>query len=377
MYYIIQVGLSTSRRMQLFQSCKFPTTNNKKYVSISVVDVFYVLSAFIRKGLLLRKKKNNTLKYLFRRVTYPWINRKYKDTVFRLLFNDDKKALLELYNAINHSDYADPEALVVNTLDNAIFMGMHNDLSFIIDTHLNIYEHQSTNCPNMPLRCLFYVSKLYAQIVDENRIYSSRIRHIPEPHFVVFYNGVEPLPEEMSYKLSDMYDSSNTELDLELKVKVLNINRGMNPALMDSCEKLSGYSVFVAKVREYNESSPIEDAVPAAIDYCIDNNILKGFFEKQRKAITMFSLYEYDYKSHLKSEREDGFEEGASVGEERGIAIGEERGIAIGGLKKLASIAENMKNNGYSVEQISNITGASVSDIEKALASNDNATQNK
>ena len=91
----------------------------------------------------------------------------------------------------------------------------------------------------------------------------------------------------------------------------------------------------------------------------------------------MFSLYEYDYKSHLKSEREDGFEEGVSVGEERGIAIGEERGIAIGGLKKLASIAENMKNNGYSVEQISNITGASVSDIEKALASTDNAAQNK
>ena len=326
-------------------------------------------SAFMQKRSFLKKTRKQKLKYLFRRVTYPWINRKYKDTVFRLLFNNDKKALLELYNAINHSSYTDPEALVVNTLDNAIFMGMHNDLSFIIDTHLNIYEHQSTNCPNMPLRCLFYVSKLYAQIVDENKIYSSKVKHIPEPHFVVFYNGVEQLPEVMTYKLSDMYDSDNTAPDLELTVKVLNINRGMNPDLMNSCAKISGYSIFVAKIREYNTELPIEDAVPAAIDYCIENNILKDFFVKQRKAITMFSLYEYDYKSHLKSEHDDGFEEGQA----QGIAIGEERGE----LKRLASIATNMQNNGYSLDQVSDITGVAIADIQNALDSVKNTPTQK
>jgi hypothetical protein len=173
----------------------------------------------------------------------------------------------------------------------------------------------------------------------------------------------------MTYKLSDMYDSDNTAPDLELTVKVLNINRGMNPELMSSCAKISGYSIFVAKIREYNTELPIEDAVPAAIDYCIENNILKDFFVKQRKAITMFSLYEYDYKSHLKSEHDDGFEEGQAqgiaIGEERGIAIGEERGE----LKRLASIATNMQNNGYSLDQVSDITGVAIADIQKALDS--------
>ena len=173
----------------------------------------------------------------------------------------------------------------------------------------------------------------------------------------------------MTYKLSDMYDSDNTAPDLELTVKVLNINRGMNPDLMNSCAKISGYSIFVAKIREYNTELPIEDAVPAAIDYCIENNILKDFFVKQRKAITMFSLYEYDYKSHLKSEHDDGFEEGQA----QGIAIGEERGE----LKRLASIATNMQNNGYSLDQVSDITGVAIADIQKALDSVKNTPTQK
>ena len=79
---------------------------------------------------------------LFRKIHLPWINRNYKDSTFKLFFND-KKALLDLYNAINKTHYTNPDDLIINTLDNAIFLGMVNDLSFIIDTTLNIYEHQS------------------------------------------------------------------------------------------------------------------------------------------------------------------------------------------------------------------------------------------
>ena len=252
-------------------------------------------------------KKN---KIFFKKVKWPWANRKYKDTVFRLLFKNDKAALLELYNAINHSHYDNPDDLIINTLDNAIFMGMLNDLSFIIDTRLNIYEHQSTDCKNIPLRCLLYVSTLYQQLIDEDKIYGSKMLKIPEPHFVVFYNGTDKLPEEITYKLSDMYESDSSNPELELTVRIININQGMNNALMKSCKNLSGYSTFVAKVREYNDIYALPSAIRMAMDYCIDHDVLKDFFTKERKTIYMYSLFEYNQKGHMKVIREEGREEG-------------------------------------------------------------------
>ena len=80
-------------------------------------------------------------------------HRNYKDTVFRMLFSD-RKNLLSLYNAVSGAHYDDPEKLEIVTLENAIYMGMKNDLAFIIDTDLFLYEHQSTYNPNMPLRDL-------------------------------------------------------------------------------------------------------------------------------------------------------------------------------------------------------------------------------
>ena len=272
----------------------------------------------MRKGSFLKKIN---IKYLFRLFRLPWVNRNYKDSTFKLFFND-KAALLELYNAINETEYRDPEALIINTLDNAIFLGMVNDLSFIIDTTLNIYEHQSTKCPNMPLRALFYASKLYAQIVDEKHLYSSSIHSIPEPHFVVFYNGVEELPETSIYRLSDMYEKCSDDPDLELMVHIVNINLGKNKKLVESCKKLHGYSVFVSKIREYSASMSTADAVANAIDYCIKHDILREFFLKERKAITMVSLFEYDQAGHMELIKEEALEEGIKRGIEQGIEQG-------------------------------------------------------
>ncbi len=98
-------------------------------------------------------------------------NRKYKNTVFRMLFSD-KVNLLSLYNAINDSNYTDPNQLEIVTLENAVYMGMKNDLSFLIDTSLFLYEHQSTYNPNMPLRDLFYISSEYQKLVDKLSIRS-------------------------------------------------------------------------------------------------------------------------------------------------------------------------------------------------------------
>ena len=113
------------------------------------------------------------------------VNRNYKDTIFRMLFSD-RKNLLSLYNAINGTSYMNPEDLEIVTLENAIYMGMKNDLSFIIDTNLFLYEHQSTYTPNMPLRDLFYISAEYQKLVNKKSLYSSALQKISVPNFIVF-----------------------------------------------------------------------------------------------------------------------------------------------------------------------------------------------
>ncbi|MBE5830358.1 MAG: hypothetical protein E7306_01300 [Butyrivibrio sp.] len=309
---------------------------------------------------------NRIDKFIFTKLRWPWANRKYKDTVFRLLFKEDRKALLDLYNAINHSHYENPDDLIINTLDNAIFMGMHNDLSFIIDTHLNIYEHQSSKCPNMPFRCLLYVSSLFSQLVDEDRIYGSKRIQIPEPHFVMFYNGTDEMPEEMTYRLSELYQNLSESPNLELTVKVLNINQGMNPSLMQSCRKLNEYSMYVAKVREFSENESLNKAVPKAVDYCIDHDILKDFLLRERKAVIMYSLYEYNKAGHMKVIKEEAFEEGREEGREEGLEEGRIKGID----EEKNRIIANMLQKDMAPEEIADLCGCLTEEVMAVKAYN-------
>ena len=130
------------------------------------------------------KRNRNRTKRSFT-VKEPKANRNYKDTVFRMLFSD-RKNLLSLYNAVNQTDYRNPEELEIVTLENAIYMGMKNDLAFIMDTNLYLYEHQSTYNPNMPLRDLFYICSEYQKLVDKKSLFSSTLQKIPAPILLNF-----------------------------------------------------------------------------------------------------------------------------------------------------------------------------------------------
>ena len=77
------------------------------------------------------------------------------------------------------------------TLENAVYMNMKNDVAFLLDNRLSLYEHQSTWNPNMPLRDLFYVSRTYQGLVKDEILCSSKRLRLPAPHFLVFYNGTE------------------------------------------------------------------------------------------------------------------------------------------------------------------------------------------
>lgn len=236
-------------------------------------------------------------------------NREYKDTIFRMLFSD-KKNLLSLYNAINHRDYQNPDELEIVTLENAVYMGMKNDLAFIINTNIFLYEHQSTWNPNMPLRDLFYISNEYQKLVDHRSLYSSTLQKIPAPKFVVFYNGAQEIEDFRISCLSEAYENLTEEPDLELKVITLNVNEGHNRELMEQCKILKEYAQYVARVRKYQKELPLNEAVELAVSECIREDILAEFLSRHRAEVIAMSIFEYDKEWEEKKLREAEFEAG-------------------------------------------------------------------
>lgn len=97
-------------------------------------------------------------------------NRNHKDSLFRMVFKK-KEDLLELYNAINGTNYTNAEELEVNTLENALYMGIKNDISFLIGYTMNLYEHQSSQSANMPVRGLIYLTRQFENYIANIRKY--------------------------------------------------------------------------------------------------------------------------------------------------------------------------------------------------------------
>ena len=257
-----------------------------------------------------RRKKRNSRKHVVtnQRVT---VNRKYKDTIFRMLFKD-KENLLSLYNAMNHRAYTNADALEVVTLENTIYMGMKNDLAFIMDMNLYLYEHQSTYNPNIPLRDLFYIANEYQRLVVHKSLYSSTLQKIPAPKFVVFYNGSRELEDWSQLQLSSAYEHPVEDPDLELRVTVLNVNEGHNKELMEQCQTLKEYAQYVARIRKYTSSPELslEEAVERAVDECVREGILSEFLTKNRAEVISMSIFEYDKDEEEKKLRKAEYEAG-------------------------------------------------------------------
>lgn len=256
--------------------------------------------------------------------------RQYKDTIFRFLFSDRQRAL-SLYNAINGTDYQDESLLEFNTLENAIYMNLHNDISFIIMNQVYLYEHQSTLPINLPLRDLLCIADILQKALVDKTIYSSRRLMIPTPNFIVFYNGQDKMAEQMVLKLSDSFMVPTENPELELKVTVLNINTGMNEQIKEKCPVLKQYMQYVDMIREYNKEMPLKDAVIKSVDECIRKNILREFFVRQKAEVIKMSIYEFDEEREMRLIREDEREIGIEIGREEG----KEEGIEIGRTESL------------------------------------------
>lgn len=243
------------------------------------------------------------------------VNRTYKSTIFIMLF-EDRNNLLELYNAMSGKHYTDPELLEINTLENAIYMSIRNDISFLIDVRLSLYEHQSTYSPNLPLRFLFYISHLYSRMTKDRNLYGSKTVRIPAPEFVIFYNGRAEMPERHILKLSDMYNIKDRKrrAKLELEAVMLNISGEYNQKLKAACKTLREYAIYTDKIRKYADEMELDDAVEHAIRECITEGVLKDFLEKHRAEAKEMSIFEYDQEKHMQQEREDAWKGGLLQG---------------------------------------------------------------
>ncbi len=250
----------------------------------------------------------------------PKVNRKQKDTLFRLLFRD-KRNLLSLYNALNHTCYTDPEKLEIVTLENAIYMNMKNDLAFIFEDSLHLYEHQSTYNPNMPLRDLFYITKELSGIIEEKRLYGTSLIKIPTPRFITFYNGTKEQPEKQILRMSDAFECPMEQPELELIVTMLNINLGNNQELLDTCSVLKEYMQYVTKIRTYMKEKTLEEAVKQAIEECIKEDILREFLLKHKREAMEVCIFEYDEEATLQYIRKDEFEQGRIEGKAESVMI--------------------------------------------------------
>ena len=257
------------------------------------------------------------------------VARNHKDRLFRMIFRE-KKELLSLYNAVNGTSYTNAEDLEIVTLENAIYMNMKNDLAFIMDSYLNLYEHQSTYSPNMPLRDLFYIAKELQGQVNHRDLYRNTLIKIPPPRFLVYYNGSEEQAEMKYLRLSDAFQKSMDDPDLELVVTMLNINLGKNRKLLEQCQTLKEYAIYVKKVRTYAKSMKVEEAVDRAVRECINEGILREFLLRNRKEAVEMSIFEYDEEAVFEIVRKDEYEKGLQEGLEKGIEQGIEKGIEEG-----------------------------------------------
>ena len=281
------------------------------------------------------------------------VNRTYKDSVFTSLFNDSN-LLRELYSALGGVKLPQDIPISINTLEYALVKDIYNDISFIVGSKLVVLvEHQSTINPNMALRFLMYTSESYKKMIKEKNIYSGSKISIPYPEFYVLYNGVDPYPDRETLKLSDLYENpidlgfiEKSHPLLELEVKVLNINEGRNSEIVNRCKKLSEYSLFIAKVREFMEKNDdLLKVIRDAVKYCQEHDILKEYLEKHETEVINMLFYEYNQELEREVIREEAIEQGIA--------------------REKLTIARNLFAEGSTSEFVQRITGLPLDEIEK------------
>ncbi len=246
------------------------------------------------------------------------ISRDYKDRLFSFIFGktENRAWTLSLYNAVNGTAYEDPNEIEITTIGDAVYMGMKDDVSFMIECSINLYEQQSSFNPNMPVRQLMYIAKLYDKLIKKTRqnIYGSKLMTLPMPKLVTFYNGPREV-EDRVLNLSDSFPKgcNPSESDVEVKVHMINIRPEHKSAVLNGCKVLSEYSWFVEAVRNNRKSMENSEAVDKALKDMPDDYELKDFLLVNKAEVKDMCLTEYDEAETMQMFKEEGIEEGGDI----------------------------------------------------------------
>ena len=270
------------------------------------------------------------------------------DVLFKFIFGNPqhKEWTLSLYNAINGSNYTNTDDLEFTTIENAVYMSMKNDVSFLVNDTMNLYEQQSTFNPNMPVRFLIYSGMIYSKHIDKSKkyhIYSTRLQKLPIPRCICFYNGKTEKDDRTILRLSDAF-SVQGKADIEVTVTMINVNYGHNNSLLEDCMPLGDYSFFVERVRQnYTIYGDADKAIDRSLEELPDNSLIKPFLMNNKAEVKNMCITEYNEEKAMAVLKEEFLEEGIEKGIEQGIQKGIEKG-------KFETLSELVKNDDLPIE---------------------------
>ena len=301
------------------------------------------------------------------------VQREYRDRLFKFIFgrSENKKWTLSLYNAINGSNHTNEEDIQLNTIESVLYMGMKNDVSFLVDDNFSFYEQQSTINPNMPARYLIYAGMAYSGLIEDREIniYSSKQQNLPVPKCVCFYNGAAETEDRFVLSLSGAF-GGRSDSDIDVRVTMININRGHNKELLDACEPLKEYGWFGDTVRTCQKrGKSLEGAVDTALSEMPDDFVIKPFLINNRAEVKHMILTEFNEKKILRGAWREGKEEGIAEGRAEGKAEGRAEGIAIGKFEERITLLFDLIEEGLlSLDQAAEKAGMTVSEFEEKAA---------
>jgi hypothetical protein len=289
------------------------------------------------------------------------INRQYKDRLFKFLFGnpEHKEWTLSLYNAVNGTDYSDPDDIFFTTIENSVYMGMKNDVSLLLADTMNFYEQQSTYNPNMPMRFLVYAGMVFSAYIEDPdnsiNIFSKTQQKFPVPRLVCFYNGTDQQPDQKILHLTDAFERPELS-DISLDVTMLNINADKNRGLMTACQPLREYADLLENIRRAQKKRKnIEAAIDDALDAMPDNSLIKPFIIANKAEVKRMFITEYDEAATLEKFKKEYLEQGLS------------QGLSQGTLQQMEKDARGMYEEGIGPDVIARILKIPVEDVEVIL----------
>ena len=307
-------------------------------------------------------------------------NRKHKDSLFVDYFSKDrdwKQHFFSLYNALHGTNLqVETTKLERVNLEQVLYMDYYNDIAVMVnDQFILMIEHQSTINPNMPLRLLEYVTRIYGNKVDSKTKFSNQLIPLAKPEFIVFYTGNQDLPPESYLYLSDAFPKdpsenqlTDSEITLELVVKVCKI-KGEEPSqIVQNCPDLEQYVQFlklIDKAKADGQAQPLTRAIREAVRH----NILKDYLERKGGETLSILTAEYDYATDIAVKQEEAYAIGLERGIERGLEQGRLEGLERGAYQNKLETAQLMIGLGIPLEQVQLCTNLPL-DVVQGLIQN-------